>query len=75
MEFNKKEIQQEVSKIQKGNDTPDFMLVKVPCGFYIDSKDGYFREEDSTIAYFIPKSKNKSDLLTELANALIDLSL
>ena len=75
MKFSKKEIQEEVDKIQRENNTPEFMLVEVHSGFYIDKEDGNFREYETTEAYFIPKSKKRSDLLTELANALIDLSL
>ena len=75
MEFSKKEIQKEVDRIQRENDTPEFMLVEVPCGFYIDKEDGYFREEETTEAYFMPKSKNRNELITDLATALIELSL
>lgn len=71
MEFNKKEIQKEVDRIQDEYEAPEFMLVEVHSGFYIDKEDGYFRDEETTKAYFIPKSNKRSDLLTELANALI----
>ena len=74
MEFSKKEIQKEVDKIQRENDTPEFMLVEVPCGYYIGEDGNVWDEEEETV-FFIPDSKNHAELLTELAQAIIEQSL
>lgn len=74
MKFEKNEIQKEIDRIQAEEDTPEFMLVEAPCGYYI-GEDGNFWDEEEETVFFIPKSKKHDELLTELANAIIEQSL
>ena len=73
MKFSKKEIQTEIDKIQKENMTPDFMLVTAYSGFYLDEYKT-FRDFYNEEAFFSTNTTDRKELLTELANALIEQS-
>lgn len=74
MKFEAQELQEEINRIQKEDVTPNFMLVEVYSGYYID-KYGMFRDELDEVAFFPPVSKNRNELLKELAKAIIEQSL
>lgn len=74
MKFTVYEIQMEIDRIQAAQKIPDFMLVRVDFGYYLDS-NGVFRDELSGMALIDSVSKTKRELLTELAKVIIQQSL
>jgi hypothetical protein len=74
MLFKKEEIQVVVNEIQKEADTPDFMAVTVYDDFILD-KYGTIRDAEDEEALYPTKYTERADILKELAESLIDMSL
>lgn len=74
MEFKEQEIQQEVNRIQREENSPDFMRVQINTSYYLDNERS-FRDELSDMAFFTPIGKERAELLTELSKAIIQKSL